>query len=94
MCQYIAEHTEFAGETHRPSESRWDGVFLALAEGRIEVELLQDGLLILDRIKHGHIAGNPPSACPHATIVFQTFALFPWMTVQENVEVALARHPA
>ncbi|WDT75527.1 MAG: nitrate/sulfonate/bicarbonate ABC transporter ATP-binding protein [Candidatus Manganitrophus sp.] len=26
---------------------------------------------------------------PHATIVFQTFALFPWMTVQENVEVAL-----
>lgn len=26
---------------------------------------------------------------PYATIVFQTFALFPWMTVQENVEVAL-----
>jgi len=26
---------------------------------------------------------------PHATIVFQTFALFPWMTVKENVEVAL-----
>ncbi len=26
---------------------------------------------------------------PHATIVFQTFALFPWLTVQENVEVAL-----
>ncbi len=26
---------------------------------------------------------------PHATIVFQTFALFPWLTVQGNVEVAL-----
>jgi NitT/TauT family transport system ATP-binding protein len=26
---------------------------------------------------------------PHATIVFQTFALFPWLTVQDNVEVAL-----
>ena len=25
----------------------------------------------------------------HATIVFQTFALFPWLTVQQNVEVAL-----
>lgn len=26
---------------------------------------------------------------PYATIVFQTFALFPWLTAQENVEVAL-----
>ncbi|MCL6519781.1 MAG: AAA-associated domain-containing protein [Armatimonadetes bacterium] len=26
---------------------------------------------------------------PHATIVFQTFALFPWLTVQQNVEVVL-----
>ncbi len=26
---------------------------------------------------------------PHATIVFQTFALFPWLTVRENVEVPL-----
>jgi NitT/TauT family transport system ATP-binding protein len=26
---------------------------------------------------------------PHATIVFQTFALYPWLTVEENVEVAL-----
>jgi NitT/TauT family transport system ATP-binding protein len=26
---------------------------------------------------------------PNATIVFQTFALFPWLTVQENVELAL-----
>jgi NitT/TauT family transport system ATP-binding protein len=26
---------------------------------------------------------------PHATIVFQTFALFPWLTVIENVQLAL-----
>jgi NitT/TauT family transport system ATP-binding protein len=26
---------------------------------------------------------------PYATIVFQSFALFPWLTVEENVEVAL-----
>lgn len=26
---------------------------------------------------------------PHTAIVFQTFALFPWLTVQDNVEVAL-----
>lgn len=26
---------------------------------------------------------------PHATIVFQTFALFPWLSVLENVEIAL-----
>jgi NitT/TauT family transport system ATP-binding protein len=26
---------------------------------------------------------------PHAAIVFQSFALFPWLTVQQNVEVAL-----
>src|ERR1044071_1118077 len=26
---------------------------------------------------------------PHTTIVFQTFALYPWLTVQGNVEIAL-----
>ncbi len=26
---------------------------------------------------------------PHATIVFQTFALYPWLTVEENVVIAL-----
>jgi NitT/TauT family transport system ATP-binding protein len=34
--------------------------------------------------------GQPLSGVnPHATIVFQTFALYPWLTVQENVEIAL-----
>ena len=34
--------------------------------------------------------GEPLSGVnPHATIVFQTFALYPWLSVQENVEVAL-----
>jgi len=34
--------------------------------------------------------GQPLSGVnPHATIVFQTFALYPWLTVQQNVEIAL-----
>ncbi len=34
--------------------------------------------------------GNPLRGVnPYAAIVFQTFALFPWLTVQENVELAL-----
>lgn len=41
---------------------------------------------------HGQVCyrGQPLEGVnPHATIVFQTFALFPWLTVQGNVEVAL-----
>ncbi len=34
--------------------------------------------------------GEPQSGVnPHATIVFQSFALYPWLSVQQNVEVAL-----
>src|SRR5262245_7416678 len=34
--------------------------------------------------------GSPLSGVnPNATIVFQSFALFPWFTVQQNVEIAL-----
>jgi len=34
--------------------------------------------------------GKPVSGInPHTTIVFQSFALFPWLTAQQNVEVAL-----
>jgi NitT/TauT family transport system ATP-binding protein len=35
---------------------------------------------------HGKPIGQSP---PHAAIVFQSFALFPWLTVVENVEVPL-----
>jgi NitT/TauT family transport system ATP-binding protein len=41
----------------------------------------------------GLYRGQPvPGVNPHTTIVFQTFALFPWLTVQQNVEVALKAH--
>ena len=34
--------------------------------------------------------GQPQAGVnPHATIVFQTFALYPWLTVLQNVEIAL-----
>lgn len=33
--------------------------------------------------------GSVQGVNPNATIVFQSFALYPWLTVQENVEVAL-----
>jgi NitT/TauT family transport system ATP-binding protein len=41
----------------------------------------------------GLYRGQPvPGVNPHTTIVFQTFALFHWLTVQQNVEVALKAH--
>src|SRR5713101_3868364 len=41
----------------------------------------------------GLYRGQPvPGVNPNTTIVFQTFALFPWLTVQQNVEVALKAH--
>jgi NitT/TauT family transport system ATP-binding protein len=46
----------------------------------------------LNPVSEGQVLykGQPLSGVnPHATIVFQTFALYPWLTVQENVEVAL-----
>jgi NitT/TauT family transport system ATP-binding protein len=46
----------------------------------------------LQRPSEGRVSyrGAPVSGInPHTTIVFQSFALFPWLTVQQNVEVAL-----
>jgi len=46
----------------------------------------------LDRASSGTVyyRGQPLTGInPHATIVFQTFALYPWLNVQENVELAL-----
>ena len=37
-------------------------------------------------IHHGHEVGGP---CENVSIVFQSFALFPWLTVLQNVELGL-----
>ncbi len=39
-----------------------------------------------DVIHHGHALGGP---CENVSIVFQSFALFPWLTVLENVAAPL-----
>src|ERR1700677_525193 len=33
--------------------------------------------------------GEPLDGLPHVSIVFQSFALFPWLTVSQNVEAPL-----
>ncbi len=46
----------------------------------------------LIKVSHGDMLYRGTSlegVNPYTTIVFQAFALFPWLTVQENVEVAL-----
>ncbi len=46
----------------------------------------------LNRATSGTVlyGGQPVAGVnPHATIVFQTFALYPWLTVQDNVQIAL-----
>jgi len=39
-----------------------------------------------DVVHHGHAVGGP---CENVSIVFQSFALFPWLTVLENVAAPL-----
>jgi NitT/TauT family transport system ATP-binding protein len=76
-------------------------VTLALAEGEFAALVGPSGcgkstllriLAGLQRPTSGEVLyrGQPLRGVnPHATIVFQTFALFPWLTVLENVEIAL-----
>ncbi len=78
-----------------------DGVSLEIEEGEFVGLLGPSGcgkstilrmITGLTRPSSGQILyrGEPLSGVnPHASIVFQTFALFPWLTVLQNVEVAL-----
>ncbi|HET8948334.1 MAG TPA: nitrate/sulfonate/bicarbonate ABC transporter ATP-binding protein [Candidatus Polarisedimenticolia bacterium] len=85
------------GQTYRAL----DGVTLTIREGDFVSLLGPSGcgkstllrmITGLNRATHGTVLyrGAPVNDVnPHATIVFQTFALYPWLTVEENVEVAL-----
>lgn len=88
------------GSSERPFTAVQD-VNLSLAEGHFVALLGPSGcgkstlLRIITGLQHptrGQVLyrGVPQRGVnPRATIVFQTFALFPWLTVQQNVEVAL-----
>ncbi len=71
----------------------YPGEILALlgpsGSGKSTLLRIATGLLLPD--KGGIIYGNRPlrGINPNASLVFQNFALYPWMTVLENVEIGL-----
>jgi NitT/TauT family transport system ATP-binding protein len=78
-----------------------DQIDLAIHEGELLALLGQSGsgkstllrcLTGLTRPTSGRVLsyGKPLEGInPHASIVFQTFALYPWLTVEQNVEIGL-----
>src|SRR5260370_8520994 len=78
-----------------------DQIDLAIHEGELLALLGQSGsgkstilrcLTGLTKATAGRVLcyGKPLEVInPHASIVFQTFALYPWLTVEQNVEVGL-----
>jgi NitT/TauT family transport system ATP-binding protein len=77
-----------------------DGVDLTLFEGEIVGLLGRSGSgkstllrsiagLITPDEGSVHFASDPDRRTPDISMVFQTFALFPWLTVQQNVELGL-----
>lgn len=98
------EHvTQTYGNPRRPDQrfTAIHDVNLTLVEGEFVVLLGPSGcgkstllriITGLQQPTEGQViyGGKPLTGVnPGAAIVFQTFALFPWLTVQENVEIAL-----
>ncbi len=74
-----------------------DGEFVAIlgpsGSGKSTLLRILSGLIPSSRGEiryHGQTVSGPNS---HVAIVFQTFALFPWLTVLENVELGLESQP-
>jgi NitT/TauT family transport system ATP-binding protein len=100
LCQLHAIYQDFAGQGGRPLhvlenielEIRANEVTALLGPsgcGKSTLLRIVAGLL---RPTHGSVLyrGQPLSGLnPAATMVFQSFALFPWMTVAQNVQCVL-----
>ncbi len=70
-----------------------DGEFVALlgpsGSGKSTLLRIITGLLPPSSGEVRYRGNAIDGPCPHAAMVFQTFALFPWLTVLENVEIGL-----
>lgn len=70
-----------------------DGEFVAIlgpsGSGKSTLLRIITGLLVPSSGQVLYRGAPIQGPCPHAAMVFQTFALYPWLTVLENVEIGL-----
>ncbi len=70
-----------------------EGEFVALlgpsGSGKSTLLRIITGLMAPDAGSVRYRGQTVEGPCPHAAMVFQTFALYPWLTVQQNVEIGL-----
>jgi len=70
-----------------------DGEFVALlgpsGSGKSTLLRIITGLMTPTAGEVRYRGESVSGPCPHAAMVFQTFALYPWLTVLENVEIGL-----